>query len=58
MRIKGTRGKVAEGLIRMKNRVTHGGHDIKSINSSITFKALAQCFKIVPLSRFQFCSLK
>lgn len=35
MRIKGTRGKVAEGLIRMKNRVTHRGHDIKSINSSI-----------------------
>lgn len=30
MRIKGTRGKVAEGLIRMKNRVTMEGMILKA----------------------------
>lgn len=35
-RVKGTQGKVPDGLIRMKNRVTHKGHDSKSINSNIT----------------------
>lgn len=55
VRVKGTQGKVPEGLIRMKNRVTHRGHDGKSINSNITdFLSLAQCFKGVPFSRFQF----
>lgn len=36
MKVKGTWGKVPEGLIKMKNKGKHRGYIRKSIDSSIT----------------------